>query len=150
MLARSVIGNVEGFLAIDTNDVHDKARVCFGESAHWVAGAEVLRNPGGALIPGFLQKQFSLMYPAADVPELFRVVELKTRSGTQVTGIRLNEDTWSIQVMDFGDRVHSFWKQDLAELRLERRTPMPSYKDRLNAEEVKDVVAYLVGLRGGQ
>lgn len=88
--------------------------------------------------------------PAGDVPEQFRLVELKTRGGTQVSGVRLSEDTWSIQVKDFRDRIHSFWKEDLAELKVERRTPMPSYRDRFNADEMRDVVAYLAGSRGSR
>ena len=107
-----------------------------------------LSDVGARRSPGYLRAK--LMDPAGDVPESFRLVELKTRSGTAVTGVRLSEDTWSIQVMDFGDRLHSFWKEDLAELKANRRTPMPSYRDRLKADELQDVVAYLVGLRGVQ
>ena len=91
-----------------------------------------------------------LLDPAADVPEQFRVVDLKTKKGEQVSGVRISEDTWSIQVRDFSDKLHSFWKEDLSELKVERRTPMPSYKAQLDAGELNDVVAYLVGLRGDQ
>ena len=124
---------------------------CLRCHAIGIAGGRMgpaLRDVGARRSPGYLRGK--LMDPGGDVPELFRLVELKTQSGMQVSGVRLTEDTWSIQVRDFGDRIHSFWKQDLAELKVERRTPMPSYRDRLNADEVKDVVAYLVGLRGSQ
>ncbi len=84
------------------------------------------------------------------VPDDFRVVELKTNKGQTVSGVRLNEDVWSIQVLDFSDRLHSFWKQDLAALKVDKRTPMPSYRERFNAQELNDVVAYLVGLRGSR
>ena len=87
---------------------------------------------------------------ASAVPDDFRVVEIKTKRGENVSGIRLNVDVWSIQVRDFGDKLHSFWKQDLAELKVDHRTPMPPYRDRLNAQEINDVVAYLAGLRGAQ
>ncbi|MDQ6704497.1 MAG: hypothetical protein M3Z85_00895, partial [Acidobacteriota bacterium] len=64
--------------------------------------------------------------------------------------IRLNEDSWSIQVRAFNDQLHSFWKNDLKELKVNRRTLMPPYKDKLTTQEVNDVVAYLAGLRGVQ
>jgi putative heme-binding domain-containing protein len=91
-----------------------------------------------------------LLDAASAVPDDFRVVELKTNKGQTVSGVRLNEDVWSIQVRDFRDQLHSFWKQDLADLKVEKRTPMPSYRERFNAQELNDVVAYLAGLRGGR
>ncbi|MEP6540475.1 MAG: c-type cytochrome, partial [Bryobacteraceae bacterium] len=100
-----------------------------------------LSDVGARRSPGYLRGK--LVNPSAEVPELFRLVELKTRKGAAVTGVRLSEDTWSVQVLDFGDRIHSFWKEDLAELKLERRTPMPASAGRLTADEVNDIVAYL-------
>jgi cytochrome c oxidase cbb3-type subunit III len=105
-----------------------------------------LNDVGARRSPGYLR--LKLMDPAGNVPELFRVVELQKRNGERISGVRLSEDTWSIQVLDFGDAVHSFWKDDLAALKVERRTPMPAYRDKLNAAELNDLVAYLVGLRG--
>jgi cytochrome c1 len=77
-------------------------------------------------------------------------VHLTTKAGTALSGIRMNEDTYSIQVRDRGNRLHSFWKADLKELRLEQKTLMPSYSQQLTAQEIDDVVAYLTQLRGIQ
>jgi putative heme-binding domain-containing protein len=107
-----------------------------------------LNDVGSRRSPAYLRGK--LMDPASDVPEFFRVVELQRRNGERVSGIRLAEDTWSIQVRDFSDGVHSFWKDDVTGLKVERRTPMPSYRGQLNESELNDVVAYLMGLRGGQ
>lgn len=91
-----------------------------------------------------------LVNAAGDVPETFRWVELESRDGKKVTGVRLNEDTWSIQVLDGSDRLLSFWKKDLASLKVERRTPMPSYGGKLTSQEIDDIVTYLAGLRGAE
>jgi putative heme-binding domain-containing protein len=84
------------------------------------------------------------------VPDQFRLVELKTKTGQTISGIWLNEDIFSIQIRDQNDNLHSFWKEDLLEMKQDRRTLMPSYQGRLNAQELDDVIAYLAGLKGGQ
>jgi putative heme-binding domain-containing protein len=91
-----------------------------------------------------------LVDPASDIPDQFRLVEMTPRGGSRISGIRLNEDSWTIQVRDFSGSFHSYAKQDLASLKIEKRTPMPSYRSRLDPAELNDVVAYLSGLRGEQ
>ncbi|MFN0169193.1 MAG: c-type cytochrome [Bryobacteraceae bacterium] len=88
-----------------------------------------------------------LLSPESNVPEHFRMVEVTTRGGRRISGVRLNEDTWTLQIRDGSHRFHSFEKKDLTALKVERRTIMPSYRERLTAREVDDVVAYLSGLR---
>ena len=86
--------------------------------------------------------------PAASLPEEFLQVQIITRDGKHISGIRLNEDNYSIQVRDLTDQLHSFWKDDLKSLdRQPGRSPMPSYRDRLAGRQLDDVVAYLVSLR---
>lgn len=91
-----------------------------------------------------------LLDPGTTVADDFRAVEASTRDGRTLRGIRVGEDTWSIQFRDAGGAVHSYWKQDLTNLRLERKTPMPSYRGRLSDAEIHDVVAYLTTLGGVQ
>lgn len=98
--------------------------------------------------PAYLRER--ILDPSKAVPDQFRLVELKTNTGQSVSGIRLNEDGFSIQLRDLNGNLHSFWKQDLVEVKEERRTLMPSYRGRLDDREVNDVVAYLAGLKGGQ
>lgn len=90
-----------------------------------------------------------LLDPAASLPEDFLQVQAVTADGKRITGIRLNEDTWSIQLRDLSDHLFSFWKEDLASLEKQPgRSPMPSYRGRLSDHELDDLVAYLVSLRG--
>ena len=91
----------------------------------------------------------SIIAPEASVPEGFLLVELVTLTGETIRGIRLNEDTFSIQVKDSSNGLHSFRKADLTELRkLRGQSPMPSYERSLTPDELTDLVAYLASLRG--
>jgi mono/diheme cytochrome c family protein len=63
-------------------------------------------------------------------------------------GSRLNEDTFSLQVLDSTGKLRSVLKADLQEQTLERRSAMPSFKDKLTAPQVDDLVAYLATLQG--
>ncbi len=84
------------------------------------------------------------------IPDNFVQVRLVARGGQRLTGVRINEDPFSIQIRDAGDRVHSFWKTELAELHKDwGKSPMPSYRGVLTPGEIDDLVAYLVTLRGG-
>jgi cytochrome c oxidase cbb3-type subunit III len=86
--------------------------------------------------------------PASSLPEEFLQVELLTRDGKRITGIRLNEDPYSIQVRDLSDHLLSFWKDELASLdKQPGRSPMPKFRGRLSDRELDDIVAYLVSLR---
>lgn len=87
--------------------------------------------------------------PASSLPEEFLQVQAVTADGKRITGIRLNEDTWSIQLLDLSGHLLSFWKEDLTAIeRQPGHTPMPSYRGRLSDRELDDLVAYLVSLRG--
>ncbi len=91
-----------------------------------------------------------LLDPASRLPDGFLQVRVVASDGRDITGIRVNEDTFSLQVRDISGRLHSFWKSELRELIRERgKTPMPSYRDILTSAELDDMVAYLVSLRGG-
>jgi len=90
-----------------------------------------------------------LLKPSTNLPEGFLWVEATTLSGEIVRGIRVNEDTFSIQIKDGSRGFHSLRKQELKELRkLRGETPMPSYEQILSAAELQDLVAYLASLRG--
>ena len=75
----------------------------------------------------------------------FRVV---TADGATVTGRLLNQDTFSVQLMDSKEKLLSFSKADLKEFGFSNKSPMPSYKDKLSSAELADLVAYLRSLKG--
>jgi len=91
----------------------------------------------------------SLTDPEASIAGGFLLVHLATRDGRKISGVRLNENTFSIQVRDLSDRIHSLRKSDLTDIKKETgKSTMPSYKD-WSAAELDDLVAYLYSLRGG-
>ena len=81
------------------------------------------------------------------LPDNALLVRVRTHAGDEHTGLRLNEDTFSIQLLEASGRIRSFWKTELAELDKQwRKSPMPSYRDRLQPAELEDLVAYLASL----
>jgi cytochrome c oxidase cbb3-type subunit III len=111
-------------------------------------GAGYLRralvNPG-ADVP----KSFSTYRPDVSLSENFLLVRVVTKDGREITGVRINEDTFSIQLRDFDNHIHSFLKSELAELHKDwGKSPMPAYGAALTSTELDDLVAFLVSLRG--
>jgi len=86
---------------------------------------------------GILQNGFTEYLPVS-------VVE---KSGSEVRGVRVNEDSFTIQLRDTSGRLYSFRKSDVANIDKQAgRSLMPSYRDRLSATDTDDIVAYLYSL----
>jgi len=67
-----------------------------------------------------------------------------TREGREIRGVRRNEDTFSVQMVDGSGQLHLLDKQKLKSVRAENHSLMPSdYTTRLSATELNDVLAYL-------
>jgi putative heme-binding domain-containing protein len=88
----------------------------------------------------------TLLDPVSSARPANRSIRAVTRNGTVVTGRRLNEDTWSVQIMDSHEKLVSLWKPDLKEYTVIAST-MPSFKDKLSVADRADVIAYLLSLR---
>ncbi len=122
------------------------------------AQCHIVDGEGGSLGPeltevgsrrGAARLRATLLDPESVLPEAFLQVRLVTKDGRQITGLRLNEDTFSIQVRGIDGRLYSFVKQDLKEFQKEPgKTPMPGFRGTLSAAEIDDLIAYLVSLRG--
>lgn len=103
-----------------------------------------LTDPG-ADVP----KSFSAYRSDVNIAENFLQVRIVTKDGENIDGVRLNEDTFSIQVRDSSDRIYSFFKSELLELHKDwGKSPMPDYRDVFSKQELDDLVAFLVSLRG--
>jgi putative heme-binding domain-containing protein len=91
----------------------------------------------------------AVLQPSSVLPERFLYLAVTPASGEPVRGIRLNEDTFTIQLKDASGRFHSYRKSELKDIRrLTGETPMPSYETRIAPAELDDLVAYLASLRG--
>jgi putative heme-binding domain-containing protein len=108
-------------------------------------GAPDLSGAGLARTLGALQR--SLLDPTSAMLPANRPVHIVTKSGQTVRGRRLNEDTYSVQVLDTTERLRSIAKSDIRAMNFETSSPMPSYASRLTSDEIADLLAYLITLR---
>ena len=128
-------------------------RVFFGKAGcaacHEVNGRGGIVGPdlsgAGRLSPAALRQ--AIVDPNSG-PAAATVV-VRTRDGREIRGVRRNEDTFSVQMVDAAGRLHLLDKQTLASFQVERRSLMPAdYATRLSAAEITDLVAYLRTLQG--
>lgn len=122
------------------------------------AGCHIVHGSGASLGPelsdigarrnaAYLRE--SLVQPGASVPPRYLAVSVTTRAGQTIRGIRVNEDSFTIQLRDSASRFHSFRKADLRDMKKEfHQSLMPAYESRFNAAQLDDLIAYLAGLRG--
>jgi cytochrome c oxidase cbb3-type subunit III len=110
---------------------------------------EVGARRGAAHLRRVLLDPGSSKLEDADGYLAFFRIRVATRDGRIVDGLRVNEDSFTIQLRDADNRLHSFEKGELAELRREPEASlMPSYAKTFTGREIDDLVAYLSGLRG--
>jgi putative heme-binding domain-containing protein len=123
------------------------------------AACHTVKEKGGRLGPDLTEiglrrslkfLRDSLTDPSSYIDQRYRSAIAVARDGTKIRGIVLNEDDYSIQMRDMREELHSFLKSDLAEVRHERESLMPSYKQSLSQREIENVVAYLSSLRGSE
>jgi putative heme-binding domain-containing protein len=107
---------------------------------------QAVLDPKSALTDKAIVYQRYIVFPIN-----FLQVRVVTVEGQHITGARLNEDAFSIQIRDYGGKLHSFMKSELKKLRKDwGETPMPSYRGVLSDAQLDDLVAYLASLRGGR
>lgn len=93
-------------------------------------------------------QSYSAWRADVSLPENFLYVRLVTHDGQEFAGVRVNEDTFSIQIRDATGAIHSFDKSELTEFHKDfGKSPMPTYAKAFNKDELDDLVAYLVSLR---
>ncbi len=125
-----------GAIGPDLTDIGSRRGAAYLRRALVDPGAEVPQN-------------FSVFRPEANITANFLLVSLVTRDGTAWTGVRINEDTFSIQIRDFANGFHSFLKSELAELHKQwGQSPMPSYAATFTPAELADLVAFLAAHKG--
>jgi putative heme-binding domain-containing protein len=119
-------------------------------SCHRIGGEGSVFGPeldriGAMRSPEYLRE--SIVNPSADIAPEFEGVTLVTREGRRFTGVRINEDTFSIQIRLPDQRFASFDKATLQSLLPLDKSLMPTYSA-LPRNFLDDLVSYLAGLRG--
>ncbi len=88
----------------------------------------------------------ALTEPPAVVPAGRRFIRAVTTDGRAVTGRRLNEDTFTVQLLDEQGTLVSLVKPELKEYSVTRTFPLPAAKTALTPAERADLAAYLTTL----
>ncbi len=94
-----------------------------------------------------LEIEDSILNPTAVVQPNARTVRVTTDDGDFVTGRLLNQDTFTVQLIDDDEELRSFDRGELRNFAFVA-SPMPSYVGTLSAQEIADLVSYLVSQQG--
>lgn len=130
-------------------DVFEGSSAC--TSCHSVDGtgagiAPDLSNIGTMRAASAIQS--SVLNPNSAMVPINRPIRAVTNEGVVINGRRLNEDTYTVQLIDERGRLVSLVKSDLNEYTVLTTSPMPSYEGKLTPDEVADLLAYLLSLKG--
>lgn len=121
-------------------------------SCHRVAGSGGRLGPdltriGAARSRNALVRE--IRTPSEWIPPAYETVTLVTKDGQRIRGTQKNDDLFSIQIMDVRERLQGYLKSNLQEVIYEKTSLMPVYgPDRLNENDLNDLVGYLTTLRG--
>jgi len=80
----------------------------------------------------------------------YLLIHVVTKDGKDMTGIRVNEDSFTLVLKDVSGHFHTFDKSKLKKIEeMPGKSVMPSYSN-LSAADLDDLVAYLSSLKGAQ
>ena len=108
--------------------------------------APELSDIGTIRQPAELQEK--ILDPNKNVRPTNRSVEITMKDGSKISGHLLNQDTFTVQVLDTRERLVSMSRSNVRDVTFLRDSPMPSYRGKLATDEVNDLVAYLISLKG--
>jgi putative heme-binding domain-containing protein len=101
----------------------------------------------GPQAPNVAQLERSILDPNAEIAPAYRVYQVTPKSGATVRGKLLNQDTFTVQLLDTGNSLRSFLKSDLKDYAF-LSSPMPSYRGKFTQQEMADLLSYLVSVKG--
>lgn len=91
----------------------------------------------------------ALLSPGDNVSPDFWVVSFTTKTGDKQSGFLRNEDTYTVQFLDFNENLRSVSKADILDYQVAKESRMPPYREVLSDKELNDLVAWLSSLKGG-
>jgi cytochrome c oxidase cbb3-type subunit 3 len=97
-----------------------------------------VRHPSRRLAQGLLEA-------TKEFPQEYETVTVVTADGKEIKGVALNEDSFSVQLMDASEQIYMFEKDRLRSFQISRASMMPVYDNRLLSDkDLQDIVAYLL------
>src|SRR5437667_50718 len=103
---------------------------------------ESVRNPSRQLAQGILEAM-------KEFPQEYESVLVVTADGTKLSGVVLNQDQFTLQMLDTREQLHLFEKDKLRSLETRRESAMPVYDQKaLSDKDLQDLLAYLLEVAG--
>ena len=99
-----------------------------------------VRNPSRRLAWGLTEG-------SKEFPQEYESVKVVTADGKEIKGVTLNEDSFSVQIMDMNEQIYLLEKDKLRSFQKSRESTMPKYNaDTLSDKDLEDIVAYMVSV----
>ena len=99
-----------------------------------------VRNPSRRLAWGLTES-------TKEFPQEYETVTVVTAEGKEIKGVALNEDNFSVQIIDSSEQVYLLDKDKLRSFKKSRESLMPIYApDLLSDKDLNDIVAYLISV----
>jgi putative heme-binding domain-containing protein len=101
---------------------------------------ESVRNPSRRLAWGLAES-------TKEFPQEYETATVVTADGREIKGVTMNEDSFSVQLMDTSEKIHLFEKDKLRSFKKSRVSMMPSYDATLlSGKDLQDIVAFLLSV----
>jgi len=99
-----------------------------------------VRNPSRRLAWGLTEA-------TKEFPQEYETITVVTADGKEIKGVALNEDNFSVQMMDASENIYLLEKDKLRSFQKSRESLMPRYSPAILSEKnLDDIVAYLTSV----
>jgi len=99
-----------------------------------------VRNPSRRIAQGLLEA-------TKEFPQEYETVTVVTANGKEIKGVALNDDSFSVQLMDASEKLYTLEKDKLRSFTMSRTSMMPAYDTALlTDQDLQDIVAYLISV----
>ena len=106
-----------------------------------------LSTVGEDISPDEIRK--AIVAPNKNVMAENRLLQVVLLGGERVSGKIMNQDGFSVQLVDSQGKLRSFQKSSLREFKIIDQNPMPSFASQISDQDMTLLVKYLSSLQGG-
>jgi cytochrome c oxidase cbb3-type subunit III len=97
-----------------------------------------VRNPSRRLAQGVAEAM-------KEFPQEYETITVVTPEGKKITGVALNEDSFTVQMMNADEKINLFEKEKLKSFEKSRESLMPPYDAKtLSDKELDDIIAFML------